>query len=849
MNRRLPVIIAGTNCLSGVTSWADQLRTALADHPRYDVQTLYIGPDLPKSQGADRQDISVPHVGRSPSSRCARLAPAIVIPNYVWSLFLAGFEPDIRCVGMCHADSVDQYYRPLSWYEPTITKYIAVSKECHEYLSGCVPCREEDIVTLPYGVCIPPSLNRNYQIKPLRLIYAGRVTQPQKRVWDFVPLVENLLRAKIPFVFDIVGEGDEFAPLAQIMRSRIPAANVYFHSRVPHREMARKWLDHDIFLQVSDFEGTSVSMLEAMAHGVVPVVTAASSGIAGVIKPQDNGFVVPVGDMSAMANVIAQLAGKHTLLADVGQSAHRTAHEYSMDSYAQKFTQVLDQVAEAEENVDFQKRYGIYSPMHPLLVQQQLIKQQQVEIDDPKARRVHRLFKGGLKRWRRANRCQVHAVTSRWHSHQHTTNSIGSKAEVQSHLRVDRTRTSCRIMSRAIIVTGMHRSGTSLVTSLLQNAGMHIGDNLIAANVANPRGYFEDVDFYEYHESLLHQRGQTYLHVDNNFDFQATDAETERARQLIAERSQRPLWGWKDPRTSLFLDFWHQLLPEGRFLFVYRHPIEVLLSLLRRGEFDSHPSLMSGLNAWYKYNSNIRAFFDRHPDRCLLVHIDGVVKQSAKFASLVHEKLQLDSRLDEESLGRIFHANELQKTSFAPELTNTLARLYPELLELYQQLNEKADLRGDEIQSDSTPSAYLSQLANFTEQMAEPISAPVKHSVLQLLLSSQSPEFTGRMFDRFDHSAKEMQQKVDWLWLEVQRLQRLDVEQNSELDRLQRLVTEQSQTLDSLQWLNMEQSQELEGQSARIESLVAELDSIRGTRIWKAMQSYRKLKERWTNAA
>jgi glycosyltransferase involved in cell wall biosynthesis len=396
MKRKLPVIIAGTSCLSGVTSWSDQLCTALADHPRYDVQSLHVGPEAPEKNC----DLTARTLDEAHRAVCD-LAPAIVIPNYVWSLFLTGFEPGIRCVGMCHADSEDQYYRPLGWYEPAIAKYVAVSKECSERLTKCVPYRAPDISMLPYGVCIPPELNRTYQNKPLRLIYAGRVTQPQKRVWDFVPLIEHLLRTKVPFVFDIVGAGDEFAPLQQVMQARIPAANVHFHPRVPHQEMAAKWLSHDVFLQVSEFEGTSVSMLEAMAHGVVPVVTAASSGIAGVIRPSENGFVVPVGDMATMASVLAQLAGKTSSLSDIGRRAYRTAQAYAMDSYAQKFARVLDQVAEVEQAVDYRKRYGIYSPMHPLHVQRQLMQQPNRDSNKrEKERALKRLFTGGLTRWR-----------------------------------------------------------------------------------------------------------------------------------------------------------------------------------------------------------------------------------------------------------------------------------------------------------------------------------------------------------------------------------------------------------------------------------------------------------------
>jgi glycosyltransferase involved in cell wall biosynthesis len=397
MKRKLPIIFAGMNCLSGVTSWADRLRTALADHPRYEVKLLHVGSD--PSGGAD----IVAHRVENACEAVQNLAPAIVIPNYVWALYLTGFHPGVRCLGMCHADSEVEYYRPLAWYEPLIAKYIAVSRECDERLKQHVPYRAEDITTLPYGVCVPTALNRDYQTNPLRLIYAGRVTQPQKRVWDFVPLVEQLLRARVPFVFDIIGEGDEFAPLQQMMQSRIPAAKVNFHPRIPHCEMAAKWLSHDIFVQTSDFEGTSVSMLEAMAHGVVPVVTAASSGIAGVIEHGENGFVVPIGDMSAMSDVIARLANDQALLSDAGRAAYATAQMYSMDSYTRKFTRILDQMTDTYGQVDYLKRYGYFSPPHPLLLQRQLLDLTRADVGGLGHGRLKRLFKRGLSPWRRGS--------------------------------------------------------------------------------------------------------------------------------------------------------------------------------------------------------------------------------------------------------------------------------------------------------------------------------------------------------------------------------------------------------------------------------------------------------------
>ena len=432
-------------------------------------------------------------------------------------------------------------------------------------------------------------------------------------------------------------------------------------------------------------------------------------------------------------------------------------------------------------------------------------------------------------------------------------------------------------MSRAVIITGMHRSGTSLVSSLMQGAGVHVGDNLLAANSANPRGYFEDVDFYEFHEGLLHQRGKTYLHVDDSFTFEPTDSEIAAATKLIGERSHHSVWGWKDPRTSLFLNFWDRLLPDGRFLFVFRHPIEVLLSLLRRGEFDSHPTLLAGLNAWYVYNRNIEIFFDAHPARCVLAHIDGIAQQSDRFAELLRHKLRPDVGLNSEVLGQKFHANELQKIPFSPELTAALTKIHPPLVELYQRLIQKADLCTAEGDPQSAAPPDLCHVKAFCDTLPEPITGSVKQGLTQLLLSSLAPEAMEKMLASFNRSTKETQQKIDYLWMEVQRFQRLEVSQNQELEslrslvdqqqselvgskqaeisqrhaveKLQRLTDVQNQSLDNLQWLNLEQIKELNRQAIRLELLLGELSSIHGTRIWKAIESCRTLKERWKNSA
>jgi glycosyltransferase involved in cell wall biosynthesis len=388
---RIPVVIAGTNCLSGVTTWAEHLRATLAGHPRYEVKLLQVG-----EGDAGVSDIVVSSIDEA--HRIVRdMAPLIMLPNYLWELYLAGFEPGVACLGMCHADNDEQYYRPLTWYEPMITQFVAVSRECSAHLRERLPFRADDVTTLPYGIPVPHVLTRDYRTNPLRIVYAGRVTQLQKRVWDFVPLVERLIEMGVRFVFDVVGEGDEYEPLRGAMMARF-AGYVRFHARVPYHQMATVWSAHDVFVQTSDFEGTSVSMLEAMAYGVVPTVTAASSGIDGVIHDGENGCVVPVGDMDAMARCIAHVAAGRDRLAALGAAAHQTAQGYALERYAEQFADVLDRVADAYSQVDMQMRYGMFANAHPLLKQRQMIAQLQSKIArleaNPWKRFASRMFAG-----------------------------------------------------------------------------------------------------------------------------------------------------------------------------------------------------------------------------------------------------------------------------------------------------------------------------------------------------------------------------------------------------------------------------------------------------------------------
>ncbi|MFM7137383.1 MAG: hypothetical protein ACKO1M_10005, partial [Planctomycetota bacterium] len=61
--------------------------------------------------------------------------------------------------------------------------------------------------------------------------------------------------------------------------------------------------------------------------------------------------------------------------------------------------------------------------------------------------------------------------------------------------------------SPALVIAGMHRSGTSLLAGMCQEAGVRIGDRLLGAYRGNEAGHFEDLDFVEWHQLVLRANG------------------------------------------------------------------------------------------------------------------------------------------------------------------------------------------------------------------------------------------------------------------------------------------------------------------------------------------------------
>jgi len=196
------------------------------------------------------------------------------------------------------------------------------------------------------------------------------------------------------------------------------------------------------------------------------------------------------------------------------------------------------------------------------------------------------------------------------------------------------------------MVLGMHRSGTSAVTTAIQALGVPLGDpndQLPPAN-DNDAGFGESRLLSQNNEMLLDALGGRWdAPPDLPPGWERAPTFTELIpveRDLFRKVHTTRSWVWKDPRSCILAPFWFRVLGrDHRIVLVFRHPLAVAMSLNRRDGL----SIRYGLALWERYT---RASLSNASGRPVLVAHYSKLMSERSYAELFASDLATFVRRD-----------------------------------------------------------------------------------------------------------------------------------------------------------------------------------------------------------
>lgn len=155
---------------------------------------------------------------------------------------------------------------------------------------------------------------------------------------------------------------------------------------------------------------------------------------------------------------------------------------------------------------------------------------------------------------------------------------------------------------QCILILGMHRSGTSVLTRLQNIRGAGLPRNIIQSNDFNQSGYWEPARILEYNDRVLAQLNSSWgdwMKLDWSMISAAkqSKAKEEISRIIESEYGDEELIVIKDPRISRFSEIYIDILEGMGFevlpVLTFRNPLEVIASLKNRDGFaSSHSALL-----------------------------------------------------------------------------------------------------------------------------------------------------------------------------------------------------------------------------------------------------------------
>lgn len=162
-----------------------------------------------------------------------------------------------------------------------------------------------------------------YNYKVINLLFVGRV-EKAKGINELIEIAHHLKNNKFNFKLDIIGGGDLYEDISEVIKEKGLASYVTLHGQIADATQLQAFYNQaNVFVFPSYHEGFPRVLYEAMASAL-PIFTTFVGGIPGRMKHLDNCIEIPVKDAEKSAIIITKYLKEKATLEKVGLNGLKT---------------------------------------------------------------------------------------------------------------------------------------------------------------------------------------------------------------------------------------------------------------------------------------------------------------------------------------------------------------------------------------------------------------------------------------------------------------------------------------------------------------------------------------------
>lgn len=239
--------------------------------------------------------------------------PFTMVANWMTQNFYAAYilkllYPDqVKIIAGVHHDML-AYYRRNKYIEDCVDAFLCVSSGSKKRMLEEFEVNSSKVYYIPVPLKhmkIDDFVEQGVE-EPLNICFGARLEKAQKRADYIIPLISKLEQNGVNYRFYIAGDGGYFSIIQKYVLEHNLSDKIFLLGKIKSEKMFEFWTNKEIVLSLSDSEGMGLSILEAMACGVMPIVTD-TAGIREFVVDDYNGYVVGFGDIDSIVSKIKQI--------------------------------------------------------------------------------------------------------------------------------------------------------------------------------------------------------------------------------------------------------------------------------------------------------------------------------------------------------------------------------------------------------------------------------------------------------------------------------------------------------------------------------------------------------------